>query len=126
MANKRFCDNMIRIKNGYRAGRDSVKLEYSKLTQHTLDVLKQEGCIDSYLLDNGSLTVNLRYTGRINKKPALLDLKLCSTPSRVNYGPVPRPTYTFSFYILSTNKGVLPGYKAKELNVGGVILAEFR
>jgi len=60
-----IADMLTRIRNGQRAGKQSVFMPSSKLKEAIAKVLKEEGYIESYTVENReskpTLTVELKY-----------------------------------------------------------------
>lgn len=127
MSSKNVCDGLIRIKNGYRAGLKEIVLKNSSFIRNILEVLKQEGYVESYKEEGYNLNVKLCYRGG---RAALIDLSLISKPGRRLYGSfnklkfAPRQTRHFSCIILSTSQGIMAHHKAKKLGIGGQFIAE--
>ena len=71
-------DCLNRIRNGLMRGKDSVIVPYSKIKHDLVNVLIDEGYLNSCeKIDNGGkdeISVNLKY---FNGKPAIKDLKSC-------------------------------------------------
>ncbi len=133
MLNSRLADTVARIKNGYKAGLLYIKVLNSKMVKNVLQVLQNEGFIDSFFINNDSITTNgvvkeldvkLRY---VDNKPALHSMKLISKPGRKLYiknGEMNFILNRFGVRILSTNRGIITDQKAKELGIGGEYLLE--
>jgi small subunit ribosomal protein S8 len=133
MLNSILADTIARIKNGYKAGLLYIKVLNSKLVKSVLQVLQNEGFIDSFFLSNDNITANgvvkeldvkLRY---VDNKPALYSMKLISKPGRKLYIKHEEMKYIvnrFGVRILSTNKGIITDKRARELGIGGEYLLE--
>jgi small subunit ribosomal protein S8 len=121
MSSINVCDGVRRISNAYQRFLPNTLVKKSKFLKSVIDVLQSEGYIVNYEEENNFYKVNLRY---VNNKPALKKVKLISKPSRRVYGKIPQPFYCFGIMIISTNKGVMAGYKARKLKLGGEILME--
>lgn len=116
-------DALIRIKNGYLVGKQSVVLKYSKLIFKLMKLLQEEGYLENVEKKDNKLTVSLKYKDR---KPALADLKRISKPSlRVYKGFSNLPTVLngLGIAVVSTPKGLMTNKKARKLKVGGEVLA---
>ena len=117
---------MITIKNGGRAGKESVLIPYSKLKDSIASCLKKEGFIEDFDKKTKKripvLEVKLMY---VNNVPKIKEVKRISKPSkRVYYGvkeiyPVRNNT---GLFVLSTPKGILGGAEARKEQVGGEAL----
>jgi small subunit ribosomal protein S8 len=117
---------LIVIKNGSRAGKESVVMPYSKLKEAVLECLKKEGYVGSVskkTKDNHPvLEVALSY---VDKKPKITDVERISKPSRRIYFQV-KNIHTVrngsGLLVLSTPKGILAGKDARKEQVGGEAL----
>lgn len=120
-------DMFTRIRNGLSRGHEAVKTPASKLRAAVLDVLVQKGYIAGYeSVDLGNnkreFTVSLKY---YDNEPVIRELRRVSKPSLRVYSGVNdlQPAYNgLGIYILSTPKGVMSDYEARESNVGGEVL----
>lgn len=116
-------DALIRIKNGYRVGKESVALKYSKLILHLVKLLQKEGYLSDVKVKDREIVVSLSYQDR---KPVLTDIKRVSKPSlRVYKGAkqLPKVLNGLGIAVVSTPKGLLTDKEARKMNVGGEVLA---
>ena len=109
-------------------GKDSVIVPYSKIKHDLVNVLIEEGYLNSCeKIDNGGkdeISVNLKY---FNGKPAIKDLKRISRPGLRKYSSTKDLSNVKAglvIYVLSTNQGLMTDRAAKSKNVGGEILVE--
>ncbi|MFC1658966.1 30S ribosomal protein S8 [Pseudomonadota bacterium] len=114
------------LKNGQMAKRKMISCDSSKLKKEILNILKEEGFIQDYkenLNDSKkSLEIKLKYH---LSKPVINDIKVISKPGKRVYcgvSEIPSVYNGLGMVVLSTPRGVLADYKAKELNVGGELL----
>ena len=121
-------DLLTRIRNGQRAKKDSVTTPASKLRANVLEVLKREGYIRGYTPEEVSghpgLRVELKY---FEGQPAIKHVARVSKPGRRVYSgssELPRVRNGLGIVIVSTPRGVLSDAEARDLNVGGEVLAE--
>ena len=121
-------DMLTRIRNGQRAKKDSVVTPASKLRANVLEVLKREGYIRGYteeeLAGHAGLRVELKY---FEGQPAIKHVARVSKPGRRVYSgskELPRIRNGLGITIVSTPKGVLSDAEARDMNVGGEVLAE--
>ena len=119
-------DLLIRIKNGYRASRDSIEASYSKSNEEVLKKLEKLGFIKKYeTKEEGGkkyFVIELLYK---DKESALTEVKLFSKPGRRWYITVNelRPVQDgMGYAIISTSQGVLTHIEAKKKKVGGELL----
>ena len=120
-------DFLTRFKIATRAGKDDFSAPFSKIKADIARILKEEGYIWSYEVDNDgvfpTLKVKVKYT---NGVPALTDLKKESKPGRRRYvgvEDIPKILGGMGITILSTSSGLMSGHQAKKRNVGGELIA---
>ena len=121
--NDPVADALIRIKNGYRVGKESVSLRFSKLILQLMKLLQKEGYISDISHKGREIKVSLKYQDR---KPVLTDVKRVSKPSlRVYKGvkQLPKVLNGLGIAIISTPKGLLTDKDARKQKVGGEVLA---
>lgn len=118
-----IADALIRIKNGYMVGRESVSLRYSKVIFSILKLLEKEGYLGKSTKVGNNIEVYLKYSGRV---PSLTDLKRVSKPSLRIYRGVydlPKVMGGGGIAIISTPKGIMTDIEARKQKVGGEVLA---
>jgi small subunit ribosomal protein S8 len=120
-------DMLTRIRNAMERKRPKVATPASKLRQSVLDVLADEGYIRGYTRveqknKTAEFEIELKYN---NGEPAIKRITRVSTPGRRVYVPVkdlPSVANGLGVAILTTPKGVMADWKAREENVGGEVL----
>ncbi len=120
-------DMLTRIRNAQMRSQAKVTTPASKLREHVLDVLAEEGYIRGYArVDYGSgkseFEIELKY---FDGEPVIKEIKRISTPGRRVYSSVkdlPMVANGLGVAILSTPKGVMSDSRARTENVGGEIL----
>ena len=124
-----IADMLTRIRNANTAKHDTVDIPYSKIKFSIAQILLDEGYVKSVdLVDNGSfkdIRVALKY-GADKNDEIITGLKRISKPGlRVyaNKDQVPKVLDGLGIAILSTNQGVVTDKKARELQVGGEVIA---
>lgn len=121
-------DFLTRFKNASRAGNEEFTAPSSKLKVEVARILKEEGYIWSYEVDeSGDFPVLKVKTKIVDGKSALTDLKKISKPGRRHYvgaGEIPRVLNGLGISIVSTSRGVMTGAAARRQNIGGEILAQ--
>jgi small subunit ribosomal protein S8 len=122
-----IADMLTRIRNGVHAKHDAVQMPSSKIKVAIASVLKAEGFVSDYEIEQESgrpvLKVHLSYTGR--KEPVLSGIKRVSKPGLrvyVQKREIPRVFGGLGLAILSTPEGVMTGQAARQRNVGGEVL----
>lgn len=119
-------DLMIRIKNGYMAGKDTIVVQNSRFGRSVLDKLQRLHYIKGYTVEEGNvkdMTVELAYDEDHNS--IFTDLEIVSKPGQRVYTSskdLRRVLSGFGFAILSTPKGILTNIEAKKQNAGGELL----
>ena len=121
-------DMLTRIRNASSAKHDTVDVPASNLKKAIAQILLEEGYIKSYTVeDNGNqgvIHITLKYLAK--KAPVLTGLKRVSKPGlRIYAGAdeLPKVLKGLGIAIVSTSKGVMTDKKARELHIGGEVLA---
>lgn len=124
-----IADMLTRIRNANTAKHDTVDVPNSKIKMAIANILLDEGYISKIdLVDNGSfkdIRITLKYGADRNDR-ILTGLQRISKPGMRVYaskGNVPKVLDGLGTAILSTNQGVITDKKARELQVGGEVLA---
>ncbi|MDR0311607.1 MAG: 30S ribosomal protein S8 [Acidobacteriota bacterium] len=120
-------DLLTRIRNASAAKHDSVDVPSSKLKLEIVRILKEEGYISNFILnqDNrqGMIRIQLRYAA--GKTPVITSLERVSRPGCRVYagkGDIPSILGGLGVCILSTSHGIFTGKQAKEKGLGGEVL----
>ena len=121
-------DMLTRIRNASSAKHETVDVPASNLKKAIAQILLDEGYIKSFeLVDNGNqgvLHITLKYMAK--KAPVISGLKRVSKPGlRIYAGAeeLPKVLKGLGIAIISTSKGVMTDKKARELHIGGEVLA---
>jgi small subunit ribosomal protein S8 len=121
-------DFLARIRNAIRARHQKLDVPASKLKAEIARILKEEGYISNYKVqeEEGKLVlrVYLKYGGN---DAAIRDLARVSRPGcRVYVGrdEIKRVQGGLGISILTTPKGVMTGRQARREGVGGELLCE--
>jgi len=120
-------DMLTRIRNAQGAGKDVVRVPGSKLKSAVLAVLKDEGYITNFKVEEiakgrSDLVIELKY---VNGSGAIQEIDAVSKPGRRMYSGVermPRVKNGLGISIVSTPAGVMTDHKARLQNVGGEVL----
>lgn len=120
-------DMLTRIRNAQMRGKGEVISPASKLRCWVLDVLQNEGYIRGYsqtttATGGGELTIELKYH---EGEPVIREIERVSKPGRRIYSSVrTMPIFRngLGISIISTPKGVMSDYSARQNNVGGEVL----
>lgn len=116
-------DALIRIKNGYSVGKQSVALNYSKLVLAMMKLLQNEGYVQGVEKKDREIIISLKYNGR---KPAISDIKRISKPSLRVYKGISQLPFVLNglgIAIISTPKGLMTDKVARKSKLGGEVLA---
>ncbi len=122
-------DMLTRIRNGQMAHKPVVDCPHSKLHVNVCSVLKDEGFIRDYKIEDAGnnkkvLKIELKYA---DGRGAIKQLDRVSKPGRRVYASVsnfPRFYNGLGILVVSTPNGVMADYKARAANVGGEILCQ--
>ena len=124
-----IADMLTRIRNANTAKHDTVDIPTSKMKEDIAKILLEEGYIKGYeITENGvirTMTVTLKY-GKDKNQKTITGIKRISKPGlRVyaNTENMPKVLGGLGIAIISTNKGVVTDKVARQLNVGGEVLA---
>ena len=123
-----IADMLTRIRNANQMKYNEVLVPTSKLKVEIANILKNEGYINGYKIestDEGSMmTIELKYGAK--KERVITGLKRISKPGLrvyVKADEVPKVLNGLGIAIISTSKGVMTDKKARELSLGGEVLA---
>ena len=122
-----IADMLARIRNANKAMHDTVSMPTSKAKVEIARLLKEEGYIRDYHVEEGEafgqLVVELKY-GR-NRERIITDLKRISKPGRRVYARkdrLPRVLGGMGTAILSTSSGVMTSRSAEQKGIGGEVI----
>jgi small subunit ribosomal protein S8 len=122
-----IADMLARIRNANKAMHDTVSMPTSKAKVEIARLLKEEGYIRDYHVEEGEafgqLVVELKY-GR-NRERVITDLKRISKPGRRVYARkdrLPRVLGGMGTAILSTSSGVMTSRSAEQKGIGGEVI----
>ena len=122
-------DMLTRIRNGQMRSLNKINMPFSNFRLKILEVLKKEGYIIDFNIDNGKkkikfLSVNLKY---YEGQPVIKEIKRVSKPGRRVYSKatsIPKVLNGLGLAILSTSKGVMSDTDAIKNNLGGEIICK--
>jgi small subunit ribosomal protein S8 len=122
-----IADMLTRIRNANMAEKKNVLMPHSKMKSEVARLLKSEGFIQDYTMENEDgksvLKLFLKYT--VEREPIIQGLRRISKPSCRKYvasTEVPRVLGGIGVAILSTSSGVMTDNEARKQNVGGEVL----
>ena len=122
-------DMLTRIRNGQHANKAVVACPASKLKASVLDVLKKEGFIRGYKVEESegnkkNLHIELKYDEGM---PVIKEISRVSKPGRRVYhgsNDIPRFYNGLGITVVSTPQGVLADRDARDQKVGGEVLCQ--
>jgi len=121
-------DYLNRIRNALLADHEEVEIPASRLKREMSRILKEQGYIKDFTVEPGRvgevIKVRLRYTQ--DRDPVISGMDRVSRPGRRRYVPkdeVPRVFGGMGTTIMSTSRGVMTGYEARQRGVGGEVVA---
>ena len=121
-------DMLTRIRNANSAKHDTVDVPASNLKKAIAQILLDEGYIKAFQVvedgTQGIIRITLKYLA--GKEKVISGLRRVSKPGlRVYAGAdeLPRVLKGLGIAIISTSKGIMTDKKARELHVGGEVLA---
>ena len=123
-----IADLLTRIRNANTAKHATVDVPASRVKKDITQILVDEGYVKSFQLiedgKQGVIRMTLKYGD--NKSPVITGLRRVSKPGLRIYSScadMPKVRKGLGIAIVSTSKGIVTDKKARELNVGGEILA---
>ena len=123
-----IADLLTRIRNASTAKHATVDIPASNVKKAITQILADEGYIKDFsVVDDGKqgiIRVTLKYTD--GKTPVISGLRRVSKPGLRIYSSceeMPQVRKGLGIAIVSTSKGIMTDKKARELNVGGEVLA---
>ncbi|MCF0245893.1 MAG: 30S ribosomal protein S8 [Ileibacterium sp.] len=123
-----IADMLTRIRNALQQRHETVSMPSSKEKEAIAKILKEEGYINGYSIDNSgvqkSMTIDLKY-GK-NGERVISGLKRISKPGLRVYAKsenLPRVLNGLGTAIISTSHGVMTDRDAKKAHVGGEVIA---
>jgi small subunit ribosomal protein S8 len=124
-----IADMLTRIRNGITSHHERVELPASKLKIEVARILKSEGFIRNFKVNEEKpqpvLRIDLKYSD--NGEPVIHGIERISRPGRRVYRnkqEIPRVLGGLGLAIVSTSKGVLSGQDAVKSGVGGEVLCQ--
>ena len=126
-----IADMLTRLRNANQAYHDKVTMPYSKIKANIAEVLKAEGYVFAWAVEEPpegttgrSLIIDLKYGP--NRERSLAGIRRVSKPGLRVYAKaqeMPRVLGGLGIAIISTSQGLLTDRQARKRNVGGEVLA---
>ena len=119
-------DLLTRIRNGQLVKKASITCPSSNIKLAILKVMKEEGYIRDFTLSEDTkgkvIQISLKY---FHGEPVIKEIVRISKPGLRVYSSVKNmPVYknNMGVSIISTSRGVMTNFKAKEINIGGEVI----
>lgn len=121
-----IADLLTRIRNGYLARLQTVEAPFSRLKEQILRILKKNQYIIDYTVsdDKRSFVITLQDVRKTKYVPSFRRISRPGQRMYIKATEIKKSRNGFGIYILSTPKGVVTGYEAHTLGVGGELLCE--
>ncbi|MBP1573861.1 MAG: 30S ribosomal protein S8 [Oscillospiraceae bacterium] len=123
-----IADLLTRIRNASTAKHATVDVPASNVKKAITQILVDEGYVKGFqVIDDGKqgiIRITLKYDD--NRTPVISGLRRVSKPGLRMYTScenMPKVMKGLGIAIVSTSKGIVTDKKARELNVGGEVLA---
>jgi small subunit ribosomal protein S8 len=126
-----IADMLTRLRNANQAYHDKVTMPYSKIKANIAEVLKAEGYVAAWVVEEPdedsvgkTLVVELKYGP--HRERSLAGIRRVSKPGLRVYAKaqeMPRVLGGLGIAIISTSHGLLTDRQARKRNVGGEVLA---
>ena len=123
-----IADMLTRIRNANQNGAKTVSMPSSKMKEEIARILKDEGFIEEFSIEENSvqndLTLTLKYGQK--KERVINGLRRVSKPGLRVYSKaeeLPRVLNGLGIAIISTPQGVMTDKEARKANVGGEVIA---
>jgi small subunit ribosomal protein S8 len=126
-----IADMLTRLRNANQAYHDRVTMPYSKIKANVAEVLKAEGYVSSWSVQEPegdavgkTLIVDLKYGP--NRERSLAGIRRVSKPGLRVYAKapeLPRVLGGLGVAVISTSQGLLTDRQARKRGVGGEVLA---
>ncbi len=121
-----IADMLTRIRNANQMRNATVSMPSSNLKVEISKLLLEEGYIENYEVSGDVkklLTITLKY---VDNERVITGLKRISKPGlrvQTSVEKLPKVLNGMGIAIISTSKGLMTDAKARELNVGGEVVA---
>lgn len=121
-----IADLLTRIRNGYLARLATIEAPYSKMKAEILLILKKNGYIIdfSFSEEKRSFTITLQDVRKTKYIPSFRRISRPGQRIYIKSSDVKKSRNGYGIFILSTPRGIVTGYEAHALGVGGELLCE--
>ena len=128
MVTDTISDMLTRIRNANMVKHQIVQIPETNMSLAIAKILRIEGFIQDFESyeenEKKYLLISLKYIGK-SRKPVICKIERISKPGLRVYSSsknLPRILDNLGIAIISTSKGVMTNFKAKELGIGGEVL----
>jgi len=126
-----IADMLNRIRTANLVFKENINIPASKLKLEICKILKEEGFISDYKYiedgKQGIIKISMKYKGdRRHRERVISGIIRVSKPGRriyVSSDKLPRVKGGLGIAIITTSKGVMTDKKARELGIGGEVIA---
>ena len=125
-------DFLTRLRNGAKAQHHDVTMPSSGLKRELARILEEQGYVEGFNVLPASaehpgerITVTLKYTDQ--RKPVISGIQRVSRPGQrtyVDHTHIPVIQGGMGTTIVSTSKGVMTGHEARQIGIGGEVVAK--
>ena len=122
-----IADMLTRIRNANQQKHDTVSIPYSNLKNDLANILKNEGFVTDFVVNeegnHKNIVITLKYKGN---ERVITGLKRVSKPGLRQYAKVneiPKVLNGLGIVVLSTSQGLMTDKEARAKNIGGEVLA---
>lgn len=122
--NDPIADLLTRIRNANQLYYKEVSVPVSKMKLEIVRILKEEGFIEDYSVQENDINIKLKYG--LKKEKVISGLKRISKPGLRVYAKsseIPKVLNGLGIAIISTSNGVMTDKEARRQNLGGEVLA---
>ena len=124
--NDPIADALTRIRNAKLAKHETVSMPASKLKEELIKVLKNEGYVEGYVVEENNGVKNINVTLRYeNGHSVITGIQRISKPGLRVYSKakkVPRVFDGMGIAVISTSKGLMTEKAARTNKLGGEVL----
>jgi len=123
-----IADMLTRIRNANQNRAKTVSMPSSKIKEEIARILKDEGFIEEFSIEENDVQNNLTLTLKYGQKKerVITGLKRVSKPGLRVYSKaeeLPRVLNGLGIAIISTPQGIMTDKEARKANVGGEVIA---
>ncbi len=125
-------DFLTRLRNGAKAQHHDVTMPSSRIKRELARILEEQGYIEGFNIVPASaehpgerITVTLKYTDQ--RRPVIFGIQRVSRPGQrtyVDHTHIPVIQGGMGTTIISTSRGVMTGHEARQIGIGGEVVAK--